>query len=263
MLARSFAGLIAAAAIAALARRSGSLSSSGALAAAAIGTMVVAAGWAWGAMLLLFFASSLVLSRVRRADRHARTAGVTAKEGARDARQVIANGGILAACALASAFASPHASAVLALAALGALSAATADTWATEIGTAVGGTPRSVVSLRPVRAGMSGGVTIAGTLAMLLGAATMALAARSLALTPDTAIVMVAGTVGAFSDSLIGGTLQVRRWCGACAVATEQEVHECGAATSVAGGLPWCDNDVVNLLATATGAVVAIVLASW
>ena len=38
-------------------------------------------------------------------------------------------------------------------------------------------------------------------------------------------------------------------------------MHSCGERTVEAGGLAWMDNDVVNLLATVTGAGVAALLA--
>ena len=52
---RLAAGLLAAAAIALVARRAGSLSTSGAIAATLVGTAAVAAGWHWGALLVVYF----------------------------------------------------------------------------------------------------------------------------------------------------------------------------------------------------------------
>ncbi|MEZ4523276.1 MAG: DUF92 domain-containing protein [Thermomicrobiales bacterium] len=48
--------------------------------------------------------------------------------------------------------------------------AATSDTWATELGIRSGQMPRYVLSGRPVAAGLSGGITPAGTLASVAGA---------------------------------------------------------------------------------------------
>ena len=44
----------------------------------------------------------------------------------------------------------------------GAIAAASADTWATEIGTLSPANPVSIATLRPVQTGMSGGVSILG-----------------------------------------------------------------------------------------------------
>jgi uncharacterized membrane protein len=44
-------------------------------------------------------------------------------------------------------------------------------------------------------------------------------------------------------------------------VLTERAVHICGDVTQRIGGIPWLDNDGVNLLASMTGAAVAVMLA--
>ena len=83
---------------------------------------------------------------------------------------------------------------------LGTLAAATADTWATEVGTLAGGTPRSIRTLRPVPAGTSGGVSVVGTLASVLGA--LLLPALALAMHWPTAVV-----AGAVAGGLLAALL--------------------------------------------------------
>lgn len=259
---RALAGLATAAVIAAAARRHGSLSPGGALAATVLGTVVVAAGWDWGALLIAFFGSATLLSRWQREWKLRRTAGILAKSGARDAWQVAANGGVFGLCAL-GALASPH---QLWLAAgAGAIAAATADTWSTEIGTALGATPRSVTTWQPVPPGQSGGVSTAGTAAALAGAILIAGAVRIVEWPATSVAAAVAGGLGgAMLDSLVGATAQSRRWCARCTALTERPVHDCGAATSVTRGWRWLDNDGVNLACTVGGALMGALLAvSW
>ena len=63
---------------------------------------------------------------------------------------------------------------------------------------------------------------------------------------------------------LLGASVQERRWCDACARATERRRHDCGTATRQVGGLAALDNDAVNLLATLAGAASATLLAfAW
>jgi uncharacterized protein (TIGR00297 family) len=257
---RSAAGLLAAGAVALLARRAGSLSTSGAAAATVVGTAAVAAGWPWGVLLVLYFVVASLLSRSGHAEKARRTDAVVAKGGTRDATQVLANGGVFALCALTTLVAEPGAARVLAAAAAGALAAANADTWATEVGTLLGGRPRALLTLRRVPYGTSGAVSAVGSVAMLAGALFIALAARMLGLTDALAAVGFGGAAGAIADSLLGATLQERRWCEACGLATERRQHDCGAPTRFAGGLAVVDNDAVNLLATIVGAAVAALL---
>jgi uncharacterized protein (TIGR00297 family) len=257
---RAVAGLLIAGAIALAGRRARALSSSGAVAATLVGTAAVTAGSGWGALLILYFAASVLLSRVGASSKDQRTRPIVAKSGARDALQVLANGGPFALCALGT-LSSEGGAASLAVAAAGALAASAADTWATEIGTLVSGTARSIRGWRIVPAGTSGAMSAAGTTAMAAGALFTALGARTLGLTEALGAVAIAGAAGALADTLIGATLQDRRWCDACGRPTERLVHDCGGVTRHVGGLVRIDNDMVNLLATLTGALVGWLLA--
>src|SRR4051812_45188354 len=101
MLTHTLLGFIAAASIAFAARAARSLTTGGAIAATALGTLAVVAGWNWGALLILYFVSSTILSRLGRAQKEDLTSAIVAKGGRRDAVQVIANGGVFAAAAIA------------------------------------------------------------------------------------------------------------------------------------------------------------------
>jgi uncharacterized protein (TIGR00297 family) len=253
--ARTLEGALAAATIAVLAWRAGSLTPSGAAAATLVGTAAVAAGWRWGALLIAYFVVASAMSHLGREAKAARTDAVVAKGGARDVTQVVANGGAFAVAALASVAWGP--SPLWAGVGIGALAASSADTWGTEVGTLAGGAPRMLVGWRPVAPGTSGGVTAAGSLATVGGALFVVALARVLAWPTAVAIAaLIAGVAGALVDSLLGATMQQRRWCERCNVATERAEHSCGAATEHRGGLRWLENDRVNMLASLAGAVV-------
>ncbi len=178
------------------------------------------------------------------------------KHGARDAWQVLANGGAAALCAvLALRFGAP-----MLVAFAGAFAAASADTWGTEIGTLAKQRPRSILTWQPVATGISGGITLAGTAATLAGAAVVALAATAFA--PRFALpVFIGGVAGAFADSLFGATMQSLRYCPSCDRTCETDPHTCGTPTALARGFAGFGNDAVNFAATITGALVAGLLA--
>ena len=233
--------------------QAGMLTSRGAIAAAALGTVAVLAGRDWMGLLLTFFISSVLLGRVGREEKRRRSAGVIEKAGPRDALQVLANGAVFG---IAAAFASNagHSGATAAIA-LGALAAATADTWGTEIGMLSRRAPRSILTWAPLEAGMSGGVSMQGLVATVAGACGIALLAWLLHWPATVAIAAaVGGVIGAMSDSLLGATLQQRRRSVRTGRVTERSADADGTPTIRAGGLDWLDNDGVNFAATLIGA---------
>lgn len=251
------AGIVAAGVVALAARYARTLSASGAVAGAGVGTLAVAAGWSWALILLAYFVAASGLSRVGGARKALAVGPVVEKGGERDARQVLASGGVYALAALAHlAWNSPVSYAV----GLGALAASSADTWATEIGTLVGEDPISIISVRRVPAGTSGGVTLVGSVAGVAGALFVA-AGGALARwpVPFTAVIL-GGVGGALSDSVVGATVQSRRWCDVCSEPTERLVHDCGNPTRHAGGLAGVDNDAVNAICCVVGALLTSVL---
>jgi len=251
---RAVAGAILSALTVVGAHRTRTLSTGGAIAGAVVGTLAITAGWSWGVMLLSFFVSASALSKIDEGGKAERVGSVVEKDGERDARQVLANGGVFAAAALGQTLLpSPVWHALGA----GALAAAAADTWATEVGTLAKVDPISIVSGKQVPAGTSGGVTLAGSAAGAAGALFIAAVATLANWPVSFAAVALGGVAGALADSLLGGTLQARRWCDVCARTTERFVHNCGTATRPAGGLAGFDNDAVNAVCSAVGALVA------
>jgi uncharacterized protein (TIGR00297 family) len=236
--------------------RAHALTADGTLAAAVCGSLVlVGGGWHWAAIMVVFFVSANLLSRALPApsDR------IAAKTDRRDAAQVLANGGVAAALALAALLTGPT---PWMAGFSGSLAAATADTWATEIGR-TGRRPRLITTLRAVPVGTSGGVTVRGVTAATAGAALIAFASAVLA--HDSALLLpvaVAGLLGSLADSLLGATVQEVRLCPICGQQTEQGVHRsCGARTFVVRGWPGINNDAVNAMTTLCGAIVALSLA--
>ncbi len=124
-----------------------------------------------------------------------------------------------------------------------------------------GGTPRLIISGRRVAPGTSGGLTVSGTLGAVAGAVLIASAAWVAGWPVSFVNVVAAGFAGALADSLLGATVQERRWCKQCNASTERHVHVCGTPTIHAGGLSWLNNDVVNFVSTLVGGMVALLLA--
>jgi uncharacterized protein (TIGR00297 family) len=254
---RAAIGVFAAGIVALAGRRARALSASGAAAATLAGTVAVIAGWSWGALLVAHFVAATTLSKIGGRRKARLLTPILEKNDERDAWQVLANGGLFVLAAFAHSVSPAPAWYALGI---GALAASAADTWATEIGTLAAGDPVSIVSGRRLAAGTSGGVTISGLLAALGGTLFIA-AGAALARWPVSFMaVALGGIAGALSDSLVGATVQTRRWCDACGLPTERRVHTCGAPTRQSGGYRWIDNDAVNAICSAVGAMITLLL---
>ncbi len=230
------------------------LSRSGLIAAAIVGALVwIFAGWHGLLVLLAFFIPSIAISRVGKARK--RELVDIGKQGPRDAMQVLANGGVATLAAVLSHWLGTPMLAAFA----GAFAAASADTWATEIGTLAKGAPRSILTLKRLPPGISGGITWEGSLAQIAGAAIVAFVALLLRVAPFWPI-LVGGVAGSLVDSLLGATLQSLRYCPQCQRDCETNPHVCGTSTVMRRGVGWIENDVVNFGATITGAIIGAVL---
>jgi uncharacterized protein (TIGR00297 family) len=226
------------------------------VAAWTVGTLVLyGTGWNGGAVLAAFFISSNLVSRVgpQRAQ-----VQLDPKSDRRDLWQVYANGGAAAASALAA----PGELGIWLVTAT--LAAAAADTWATSLGTRSGMAPRLLGFGRTVPPGTSGGMTLIGSAGGALGALIVSVTG---ALVSGTVAMIPAGTLIGFAgmgvDSLLGAVFQGRFYCQPCDEASEWRVHRCGRPTVLRGGVRWLDNDMVNFLATAFAAGVALVSWRW
>jgi uncharacterized protein (TIGR00297 family) len=257
-------GALLASLIALLAWRLGSLSNSGAWAAALTGALIFGlGGLGWALLLLTFFISSSLLSRLFAA----RKRGVEEKfsKGARrDWSQVLANGGTGVLLVVLHTLLPGQDGWWLAY--IGAMAAVNADTWATELGVLSPAPPRLVTTGRPVEPGTSGAVSLAGTLAGAAGGALVG--AVAVFFTPGIpawqviALSAAAGLLGSLVDSLLGATVQAIYYCPACDKETERHpAHTCGAGTIYRRGWSRMDNDLVNWLCSLAGAISALGLA--
>ncbi len=215
------------------------LTAGGLVAACAVGAAVTwGLGWTGLVLLAMLFVSGSLLTQVNERGGPRRTA-----------RQVVANGGVAAVAALLGSWA----------AATGAIAAAAADTWATEVGAFSPFPPRLITSGRRVTRGASGGITALGTLGGVAGAATIALLAAVLrprgAPPASPALIASAGIAGMLVDSVLGATLQGKYECPACDARFERGDTVCHEPVRLARGWRWLDNDAVNLAATLLGAV--------
>jgi uncharacterized protein (TIGR00297 family) len=260
-------GEILALIITSLAFAAKALDLSGAIAAFLVGTIIFGiGGWTFAAPMLVFFIGSSLLSRI--AERGGKVSlEMMAKSGRRDAAQVLANGLLPTLVVITSLFIQKDTAYLLYL---GGIAAATADTWATEIGLLFGKQPRSILNGKKVAAGTSGGITMAGVVGAILGAAAIALAGewgyrtfeQSEMIGSAFIGIAIAGVIAQFVDSLLGATVQRRNQCAVCGKITERDKH-CGQPTNYFSGWWWLDNDGVNIACGISGILLVAVETLW
>ena len=229
-----------------------SLSESGVISAYAMGIIIFGTGgFIWITPILIFFVLSSALSKLPK------TENTLQKYPRRDIVQVIANGGAATIISVIN-FYSPNDQ--LFILYLAAIAAATADTWASEIGLLSPWDPIHITKLKSVIKGTSGGISLLGTLGSVLGATVIGITGVQLGLPASLlGIIIFTGTAGGLVDSLLGGSIQATFQCTKCKNITEKRKH-CNLASMHVSGLYLVDNDMVNFLNTISGIIIVLIL---
>ncbi len=179
---------------------------------------------------------------------------------ARDATQVLANGGVGGVLVILWSWLGGD---QIYVAYLGSVAAAAADTWATEIGSITAPAPRLITTWKTVEHGRSGAVSPSGFVAALMGAGSVACGGYvwldSGAALAGLLSAIFGGVLGCAMDSVAGATIQASYRCPACGGITERGAH-CGVRTVKRGGYGWVSNDAVNLICTSSGGFLSFVL---
>lgn len=230
------------------------LTGAGAILTGIVGiTILIFGGWVWALPILAFFVTSTALGKLPgfRDEVHPPRTGW----------QVLANGAVAwaAVCMLVAVGNGVWRIGDSLSIYVGAIAAANADTWATEIGIRFGGTPHDLFSGRGMQPGTSGAITGVGTISALIGsfvvAACIPLVDTSFRFDWRTiGFVTLAGWFGSMADSLVASVAQRRYRCRVCGDETELPVH-CGSKAAPHGGL--LTNNQVNWICTAVGGLAA------
>ena len=215
-------------------------------------------------LLMVFFFSSTFLSHFKASLKDPIEARIHAKSGPRDIVQVGANGG--AALIMAVTFALSQNPAYL-VAVAASFAACNADTWASEIGILSRKAPVSLITLKPVNPGLSGGVSALGLVASLGGSAAVALtyglyqfaAGNSgLLLWGQVGIITVGGLLGSILDSLMGAVIQAKYISHDTGELTEKSEYE-NKPNQLYSGITFVNNDFVNFASSLLAAALVLI----
>ena len=183
----------------------------GVFAATVFGTVALGlGGWILAGLVLVFFVSSSLVTRHRDQSGKITSLGIFA-EGTKERRnglQIWANGFWIALFAVIWFLFRDESLLVMASA---ALATATADTWATELGSRKKGHTVLITNFRKVDPGTDGAISLKGTLAGFWGALLIAFAFFIFSRNTDLeiiSIVALSGFLGCIADSYLGAIYQ-------------------------------------------------------
>ncbi|PAN50028.1 hypothetical protein PAHAL_9G492600 [Panicum hallii] len=233
---RSAVGASLAALIAARAVRRRSLDASGGIAGFVVMAVHIACGYRYGAVLMAFFFSSSKVTKIG-VDRKRRVEEDFKEGGQRNWIQVLANSTVATILVVIfeimtggqdQCLDSNGSKIITGIIGgiIGHYCCCNGDTWSSEIGVLSDEQPRLITTLKPVRKGTNGGVTLQGLLAatgggliigltfvivgLLTADCSFDMALRQLLVLPISA---AAGLLGSLIDSLLGATLQFSGYC--------------------------------------------------
>jgi uncharacterized protein (TIGR00297 family) len=200
-------------------------------------------GWRGYAVVMFYFLVGSAVTRIGMAQKEA--AGIAEKRGgARGPENVWGSAFAATICAIGVAMVragwlDPSWESLLLLGYVASFSTKLADTTASEVGKAYGKSTFLITTLQSVPRGTEGAVSLEGTLAGIIGGITIAGVAYSLGLISVTGAIVctIAAFIATNLESVIGATLQPK--------------------------FDWLTNELVNVINTIIGAVVAIAIAMW
>ncbi len=199
-------------------------------------------GWRGYAVVMCYFLIGSAVTRIGMARKEAE--GIAEKRGgARGPENVWGSAAMATLCAVGVAmigfgWIDAGWKSLLLLGYVASLATKLSDTTASEVGKAYGKSTFLITTLQPVARGTEGAISLEGTLAGIVGGLVISLVAYSLGLITLSGVVIctIAAFVATNLESVIGATLQ----------------HQ----------FDWLTNELVNVINTVIGAVVAIFIAS-
>lgn len=187
------------------------LTIAGAITGGLAGVMVfLGAGYTGLFMLTAFFSLGTVATKWRQEEK--RQFKPVNDHAKRNAGQVFANGGIAAMTGILVCFLPAHAE-VLRLMMAAGLASATADTLSSELGMVYGRRFYNIITLKKDEKGLDGVISLEGVLIGVAGSVVIAVIyAIGFGWDKTFLILIIAGTIGNLSDSVLGAALERKRY---------------------------------------------------
>lgn len=258
-------GIIISVVVALIAYKKKSLNISGMIAAILLGSAIFGLGGSIPFILMLvFFISASIISKIGKSKKKSLDR-IHEKSDSRDFIQVIANGGVALICLVIFQITKDIrffiASAV-------SFATSNSDTWASEIGVLSKGKTISIITGKRIEKGVSGGVSLLGTLSAMLGATIIGVSYTILYIftfeydkniLKILLLVIVLGFLGSIVDSILGVTIQGHYVDELNGNVTEKKFNG-RKENRLISGYRFINNDVVNILSNLIVTTIAILI---
>lgn len=226
--------------------------------------LIVFSGWMGGwfglSYLLIAYFSIAIIDKCFKRKTDSIFCDINKKSGARDHIQVAANGA--AGLLWILLYGITHKYGFL-LGYAVAIAQALSDSVASDVGVLSKSEPVSICRFRRVERGMSGGVSLLGTVSGLAaGAFCGAIYFCFFRDWKGAALVVLFSFLGNLIDSVLGDLFQEKFRCSCCGKLTEKTVH-CGADAKRVSGVIGLDNCMVNLISNFLASALVVVCTIW
>lgn len=135
------------------------------------------------------------------------------------------------------------------------------DSVSSDIGTLSKRKPYDFILRKHVETGISGGVSVLGTASALIASVACAIAIYFICSLKAVDILILTLIIFAQTvvDTILGSTIQEKLTCGDCGKITEKRKH-CGIRAVHTRGIPYLDNNMVNLISAFAIALLSMIV---
>ena len=172
--------------------------------------------------------------------------------------QVACNGLIAGIMAVIACLTDKH---VFIVSFMSVISESLCDSLASDLGVLSHSDPVDILTFKTVDRGLSGGISVLGTLSAAAGGiitAVFCILIKGSALT-GSLVIFLSSFLGVLFDSVLGSSLQPKYRCRICGKMTDSAVH-CGEASEYIKGYGFFSNNMVNFSSNIFTSLISIVL---
>jgi len=214
-------------------------------------------GYSALAFLLISYFISFIISVMRKLLKH-NDDNIVKKSKGKDFIQIFVNGYSGSICVVLYGITDNPSFLIVAFI---CIAASLIDSISSDIGTLSKSKPYDIFRRKRVEKGLSGGVSLLGTIASILAAVILAIIAVLL-LRLDYIYILILSPlmlVNTFIDTILGSLFQAKYRCVECNIITERNYH-CDKPTVLASGFRIINNDVVNFISAFCVMIISIIL---